>query len=253
MRKQTFRQYGLVVVLALALSFGFGGSVNAETAQSSSNDYGVSEVHIGGNGAALNDCNDANTVCASMSLGDTVDGQASSADYRAQFGSDPTDKPLLEVIVTGGISDLGKLSPSTTATATDDIKIRSYLSSGYSLLISGAPPSQGVHNLKTMNSGCPCTSQPGAEQFGINLAANSSPNIGSDPVQVPSSAFSHGYAASNYNQHELFYYANGDTIAKSDTQTGETDYTLSMILNISTVTPGGQYTGTYAAVVVPNY
>lgn len=252
MRKQTFRQYSLVVVLALALSFGFGGTVNAEVAQSSSTNYSVSEVHIGGNGAALHDCS-GNQYCASMSLGDTVDGQASSPNYRAQFGSDPTDIPLLEVVVTGGTQNMGTLSSTSTGTAVDDIKVRSYLSNGYSLLISGASPSQGEHNLKTMTSSCPCTSQPGAEQFGINLAANTSPNIGTAYQEVPSSSFSFGAPTTNYDQSNLFYYSNGDTIAQSAVQTGETDYTLSMIINISNVTPGGQYSGTYSAVVVPQY
>jgi hypothetical protein len=249
MRHQTFRQYRFVVALALIVSFGWVGTATAAGSQSSSANYSINQVQIGGNGSADHDC--STNYCAQESVGDTVDGRGSSADYSAQFGADTADTPLLEEIVEGGTQNLGTLSPTSTGTATDIIKIRSYLSGGYKLYITGSPPSQGEHTLKTMSAGCPCTSQPGAEQFGINLAPNSAPDIGAGPVQVPSSTFSFGRVESNYYQSNLFMYNDGDAVAYSDTSTGETDYTLSMILNISNVTPGGQYTNALSAVVVP--
>jgi hypothetical protein len=104
-----------------------------------------------------------------------------------------------------------------------------------------------------MSTSCPCTSQPGAEQFGINLAANTSPHIGAVPVQVPSAAYAFGAAKASYDQSDLYYYSNGDAVAGSSKSSGETDYTLSMIVNISAVTPGGEYTGNFAAVAVPTF
>jgi hypothetical protein len=89
------------------------------------------------------------------------------------------------------------------------------------------------------------------EQFGINLAANTSPHIGAGPVQVPSNTYSFGAVESGYSQADLYKYSNGDAIAYSNSSSGETDYTLSMIINISAVTPGGQYTGNFSAVAVP--
>jgi hypothetical protein len=249
MRKQTLRQYRFMVALALVLSLGSASPVAADTQQSHSSNYSVSDVQIGGNGSALKDC--STSYCARESLGDTVVGSGSSANYSAQFGTFTTDQPLLEVIVDGGPQDVGVLQPDTTATVNDTIKIRSYLSSGYTLYITGAAPSQGVHHLTTLTSGCPCSSQPGHEQFGINLAANTTPNIGSGPMQVPSGVFSFGTVNTNYGQSNKFQYVNGDAVANSVKSTGETDYTLSMILNISNVTPAGKYTGSFSAVVVP--
>lgn len=240
-----------MVGLCLLLVCGWTATAAAGGSQSSSTHYSVNEVQIGGNGSALHDC--STNYCAQESLGNTVDGQASSASYSAQFGADTTDVPLLEVIVSGGIQNLGVLDPSSTGTATDTIKIRSYLSSGYTLYITGAAPSQGEHTLKTLDTSCPCTSQPGAEQFGVNLADNTSPNIGAAPIQVPSGVFSFGSVESDYDQSDLFKYHNGDAVASSTKSTGETDYTLSMILNISNVTPGGRYSSTFSAVVVPPY
>jgi len=124
--------------------------------------------------------------------------------------------------------------------------------------MTGPPPSQGTHTLRvpyTVNSGqdVPFTSQPGAEQFGMNLADNTAPNIGSAPVQVPSGDFSFGSVLDPYGSSDEFMYKDGDAVAGSSVSTGETDYTLSMILNISNVTPGGQYKSNFSAVVVPQY
>lgn len=252
MRKQTLRQISFIAFLTLAISFGGVGRVTAGGApQSTSSHYSVSEVQIGGNGSALKDC--SGHYCAQEAVGSTVNGTASSANYSAQFGSFTNDKPLLEVIVVGGIQDVGVLQPTTTATVSDTIKIRSYLSNGYSLYVTGNSPGQGTHNLNTMAGGCPCTSQPGTEQFGINLSANTTPNIGAGPIQVPSGTFSFGSVHSGYDQSNHFKYSNGDNVAGSIKSTGETDYTLSMILNISPATPAGRYTGNFSAVVVPTY
>jgi hypothetical protein len=251
MMKQTIRQYRFVMALALVLTLSVVGTVSAESAQSTSTNYSVSEVQIGGDGSALKDC--STNYCAHEAVGDTVDGSGSSANYQARFGSDPTDLPLLQETVTGGTQSLGTLQVSSTGTATWGVKVRDYLSSGYSLLVTGTTPSSGAHHLNALYTSCPCTSQVGFEQFGINLATNTTPAIGTAPVEFPTSAFSFGTSNSNYNQVNKFYYNNGDSVAGSAKQTGETDYTLSMIINISNVTPGGQYTGNFSAVVVPTY
>ena len=251
MGNQKLRRYKFVAILALVLALVPSGSAHAGAPQASSSNFSASEVQIGGNGSASHDC--SSSYCAQESVGDTVTGGSASSGYSAQFGSNTTDEPLLEVLVSGGTQNLGVLDPSTTATATFGVNVRSYLSSGYSVYVTGSPPSQGSHTLNALNTSCPCTSQAGAEQFGINLADNTSPNIGAAPVQVPSGSFSFGAATSDYSQTDLFKYHDGDAVAGSATSTGETDYTLSMILNISNVTPGGRYTGTFSAVVVPVY
>jgi hypothetical protein len=256
MGNSKFRRYRFVVALALLLPFGCVGNVHAGQTQSSSSHYSVSEVQVGGNGSTQNVC--SGSYCAQESVGDAAVGNAGSTSYSAQFGSDTTDIPLLEVVVDGGIQNLGVLDASTTGTATFGLKVRSYLSSGYTVYMTGPPPSQGTHTLRvpfTVNGGqdVPFTSQPGAEQFGINLADNTTPNIGSAPVQVPSGDFSFGSVLDPYGSGDEFMYKNGDAVANSLTSTGETDYTVSMILNVSNATPAGKYTGNFSAVVVPQY
>jgi len=255
-----YRQYGLVAMLAFMVSLGFVGTA-AATQTSNSSHYSVTETQFG-SGSGLQNC--SASYCAKTSTGDTAVGSAGSDSYSAQLGSNTTSEPLVEVTVGGGSQNLGILDSDTTGTTTMLVKVRDYLTNGYVLQIAGAPPSQGSHTLTTLTT--PSTSQPGTEQFGINLAANSTPSIGANPVQVPSGSVSFGQVISGddtlqgtnpnsdegyFDAADLFMYKDGDIVARSTTSSGETDYTVSMILNVSNVTPGGHYVGTYSAVVTP--
>ncbi len=135
---------------------------------------------------------------------------------------------------------------------TGTFSVKTYLASGYIVQIASDPPDNGgTHQLNTMSG--PSLSSPGTEQFGINLVANttacgSPQNIGADPVQVPDSTFSYGTAASGYDQCGKFKYNKGDVIAQSTKSSGETDYTISFLYNISTGTTDGIYV--YHGVIV---
>lgn len=178
-------------------------------------------------------------------------GESTGSSNSASFGPITPDEPLLEVITIPGQSFLGDLSSTQTATKTTTVKVRSYLSNGYVIRVSGNPPKYGNHTLST--PAVPVASSMGTEQFGINVVANTSPSVGANPVQVPSGQFSFGTAEPGYNTPNLFKYTNGDVIARSTVASGQTDYTISMIVNISNLTPAGHYTGDFAAVVIPVY
>ena len=117
--------------------------------------------------------------------------------------------------------------------------------------IAGSSPKYSNHALSTMSTAA--ASQAGTEQFGINFVANTSPLIGAAVTQVPDSTFSYGTVEPGYNTTNQFKYVDGDIVARSNTESGETDYTLSMILNISQVTPAGRYEGNMYAVVVATF
>jgi len=246
------RQGRLVLVLSLMLCVGTVGRAAATTTSSSSH-YSVTETQFG-SGSALNECS-GNQYCAKVSAGDTTVGRASSMSYSALFGANTTDVPFLAVSVSGGTQDMGVLDDTHTGTAASSIKVATYLSSGYVMQIVGAAPSQGVHRLNVPmgTGGTPFTSQQGTEQFGINLVANTAPSLGADPVDQPTGAADTAVVKSNYGTNNEFAYTDGDIVAQSNTGNGEVDYTLSMIINISKVTPGGRYSGAYAAVVTPTF
>ena len=56
-----------------------------------------------------------------------------------------------------------------------------------------------------------------------------------------------------YNIPNWFKYRSGETVARSLTDSGRTDYTVTMIVNISSSTPAGEYAGDFAAVVIPAF
>ncbi len=229
--KQTLKRIGAATALMLLLP------AVATAAQSSSSSYQVNEVFFGA-GGALNNCS-AN-YCSKQSLGETGVGGTSSTNYQARAGFNTDREPFLQFIVNGTNTDIGVLSTSSTATTTATFSVKNYLSSGYQVVTVSNPPKYNtytMHNLTTASS-----SVAGTEQFGINVVANTSPTtFGANPVQVPSGVFSFGAAAPGYNTPNKYKYVPGDTIAYSSTSSGETDFTISYIYNISVVTPGGTY------------
>lgn len=234
------------VLLAVFIPLGIGGTAVAVT--SSSSHYKVTETQFT-SGTTVQSC--SGSYCAKVSIGDAAVGDAANTSNVAQFGSITNSDPLLEVIVTAGQSNLGTLTTETTATKTTTVKIRNYLSGGYVLQIVGAPPKFNGHTLDTSDT--PVQSVPGTEQFGINAVANTNPIVGANLVQVPSDQVSFGAVYDNYKNPNLFMFTSGDNVAHSTSSSGETDYTISMIVNISSGTPAGHYSGDFAAVVIPVY
>jgi len=219
-------------------------------AQSSSTNYKVNETFFGTGGEL--DPSSANYK-AQQSAGELTVGNSASNNYQMQAGFNTTDAPVLEFVVNGGTYDLGILDPSITGSVAVTFSVRNYLSSGYVVQVSGTTPTSadGTHSLTAMSS--LAGSSPGTEQFGINLAQNSNPSIGSAPSQYPDSSFSFGSAISGYDSPNNFKYINGDNIAFSNKSSGQTNYTLSVIANVARTTPSGQYGGQLNLQVIPTF
>jgi len=246
MQKQRLWRVILPVLLAVLVPLVIGGTAFAVT--SSSSNYKVTETQFT-SGTASKSC--SGSYCAKVSIGDTAVGSATGTANSAKFGTITNSDPLLEVIVVAGQSNLGTLTAETTATKTTTVKVRNYLSGGYVLQIIGDPPKYNGHPLDTSNT--PVQSVPGTEQFGINAAENTNPAVGANLVQIPDDKTSFGIVYDDYKTPNLFMFQSGDNIAHSTRSSGETDYTISMIVNISNGTPAGRYTGDFSAVVIPVY
>lgn len=238
----TWRQrlsYGLAGIVTLLL---IPAAASAVSPQASSSHYQVNEVFFGA-GGDLNDC--SSHYCAKESAGETGVGTTSSSHFTAHGGFNTDRTPYLQFLVTGTNTDIGGLSTGSTSTTTGTFSVKNYLSSGYSVVTVASPPINNSYTMHNLTS--PTASSAGTEQFGINLVANTgctgiAGTLGANPVQVPSSTFSFGAAAAGYNTACLFKYVPGDTIADSTKSSGETDYTISYIYNISNLTAGGVYT-----------
>lgn len=219
----------------------------ATAQQSSSNNYQVNEYYFGTGGEL--DASSANYK-ARQSTGELAVGHTESASYQAHVGYNTSDEPILEVAVNGDI-DFGILDPLTTATGTANVQVRTYLATGYEMILSGPSPTYSGRSLISPPS--PVISQAGTEQFGINLVANSSPGIGNNPQQIPDSSFSFGWPEANYLTPNEFMYQDGATVARSNKSSGQTNYTLSMIANMANNTPAGKYTTAISVVVVSTF
>jgi hypothetical protein len=230
-RKQTIRRGIASVLLLVTLP------ATVFAAQASSPNYQVNEIFFG-NGGALNDC--STNYCAKESAGETAVGNPSSTNYQAHAGFNTDRTPFLQFVVNGGSINVGVLSTGSATTTTATFSVKNYLSSGYSVVTVSSPPQNNSYTMHNLSSAT--ASSAGTEQFGMNLVANTSPTtFGAGPSQVPNSTFSFGQAASGYNTANLYKYNAGDTIAYSNSSSGETDYTISYIYNISNITPGGTY------------
>lgn len=238
---------GLFLVMGLMLG-SLVTSTRAQEAPTASPNYQISEPQFGVN-TENETCSGA--YCARATIG-SLDAGADEPPRSTDFGAIPQDsEPLLEVIVDPGESHLGVLSTSETAKKTTIVRVRAYLTDGYTLHIFGEPPKYNGHNLSSLTS--PTASAPGTEQFGINAVRNNSLSFGADPVQIPSDLMSFGQVATGYSTPDLYKYTDGEMIASSSVESGRTDYTVSMIVNISNATPAGHFVGDYSAVVVPRF
>lgn len=236
----------LLISLATSLIlYGVTTTVFAQSLQSPS--YRIDESFIGPGGSVYSS---SPNYQESSTAGDIGVGESTSSSYQTVAGFNTTNDPRLSMIVNTPSINFGGLSTAATTTATSSFSVLNYTSYGYSVFTVGTPPTMGGHTLASMSGS---GSSIGTEQFGINLVDNSTPNIGSNPVQVPSSSFSFGTAASGYNSADTFKYGNGEEIAHSTKTSGETDYTISYVINISTTTPGGSYTGSQVLVVIGTY
>jgi len=235
------------LMLLLAVLLVSGGTNSAFAVTSSSNNYQITETELGGSTSSQN-C--SASYCAKASIGDMTSSSTSkSYTTKATFGPITDSDPLLEVIVDPGESNLGNLTTETTATKTTSIHVRNYLSGGYMVQIVGTPPKYKDHTLSTPST--PTESMPGTEQFAINAAANTTPHVGAGVVQFPDNLTSFGLVDDNYATSNLFMYHSGDVVAHSNTESGESQYTITMIVNVSNKTPAGHFSGDFSAVVIP--
>ena len=161
-------QFGVLAVVALgALILCNLPLAFADSSTSSSSHYQASQLQFGSS-----DTNEgcSSQYCASTGVGGLGVGDSASNSYSAHFGPITNSNPLLEVIVDTGASNLGDFSSTQTSTKTMTVKIRSYLSDGYTLQIVGTAPATKGHTLRALSA--PAASAPGTEQFGINAVTN---------------------------------------------------------------------------------
>lgn len=189
--------------------------------------------------------------CALVTLGSGLRSPARSSSLTYSTLRD--DEPQLDIAIRHGTTDLGDLSIDRPATKTVNITVRNHLTGGYMLYVIGEPLKIGDHTLEALTK--PAKSRPGKEQFGINLVSNGQPAIGQTmkSQRLSKGSTSKAEVSEDYAVHDKFKFKSGDIIASSTADSGRDNYTVSMIVNISSATPPGKYDGGFAIMAVPGF
>lgn len=135
-------------------------------------------------------------------------------------------------------TDMGTLSATHTLTATSQMAAGTNASSGYVITVNGPPLEAGNDVIDGLTS--PTISVPGNTQFGMNLRANSSPGIGSDP----DGPFANAAPTANYDVPNKFTYNDGDVVASAPNVSLVRRFTVSYIVNVPPNLRAGVYTTT---------
>lgn len=181
--------------------------------------------------------------------GDIGIGNSASSNFNLSAGSKTPVDPTLSFAITNATTNFPTFSASSASMATATFRVLNYTSYGYIVQIQGTSPTNNGHTIPALSS--TSTSSPGTEQFGINLVANTSPaNIGANPSN---GGYGFGQASPNYSTPNQFRFVSGETIASAPKSSGETNYTISYLVNVAGLTPGGIYNSDITLIVVGTY
>lgn len=225
-----------------------GGMLAVAYADSSlqSPHYQLDESALGGGG--LIQSNSANYQSAE-SISDAAVGNTASGNYQLETGHTTTGDPALSFAIVNPDAGFTDFSPTATATATAQFQVSDYTSYGYIVQILGTPPTYRGHTIAPMTTTGP--PQAGTEQFGINLVRNTSPkSFGADPDH---GQFGFGSPTADYATANNYRYVDGEAIASAPKSSGVTTYTISYIVNVTSVTPGGSYSSNQQLVCTGTY
>jgi hypothetical protein len=233
--------------LFVILTYSFVVHVPSVVAQSlKSSNFRFDETAVGAGG--LNQSNSTNYQ-SSNSTGDLSVGNTASGNYQIDTGSQTTNDPTLSFALNNADINFGSFTASNASVTTANFSVSNYTSYGYVVQIAGTAPSNGTHTLDAMTIKGP--SQAGIEQFGVNLVANTLPtSVGANPNN---GQFGFGVAAPAYATSNEYRYVSGETIAFAPKSSGVTTYTLSYLINVASLTPGGQYKSNQTLIVTGTY
>jgi len=133
---------------------------------------------------------------------------------------------------------LGELKPNETLMATSQMAVGTNATAGFAITVDGIPLAAGTNVIDAMAT--PGLSQQGKNQFGINLVANSVPQIGEDPFGV----WANAQPTADYGTPNMFKYQSGDVVASSPNVSLMKKFTVSYIVNSRANLKPGMYATT---------
>ena len=134
--------------------------------------------------------------------------------------------------------DMGQMHVNETLTAQSQMAVGTNASGGFVITANGAPMAAGTNVLASPT--VPTYSNPGTDQFGINLVENTIPAIGGNPEGT----WANAVPSADYGQTNKYKYVSGDVVAYSPNVSLMRKFTISYILNSSNSLRAGVYTTT---------
>ena len=147
----------------------------------------------------------------------------------------------------GQFIDFGELSTTQTKAAQHQLLVATNAPYGLGITMTGQTLTSGNNIIPSLVS--PTSPTTGQSQFGVNFRANSSPNIGLDPVG-PGTGVT---VSPNYNIANRFTFNNGDVVASSSGTTDLYRITGSMMVNIAKSQKPGVYNTTILYICLANF
>jgi hypothetical protein len=148
--------------------------------------------------------------------------------------------------ISGSTIDFGDFSPAITRSGTSVMQAQTNAANGYNITVNGSTLSSGVNTIPALGGQNP--SVIGVGQFGLNIRANTTPAIGSDPTGAGSGTFSLNYGTANQ-----YRFVNGDSVAQAAIPTNANTFTSSYIVNIGGAQAAGVYTATMTYICTASF
>lgn len=135
-------------------------------------------------------------------------------------------------------TDMGQLSAQSTLSAQSQMAVGTNASGGFAITANGTPMSAGTNVIDSLTT--PTESKQGVNQFGMNLVANDSLNVGNDPQ----GEWTNAIASPDYGFPNRFKYVSGDVVAYSPNVSLMKKFTVSYIVNSNPNLRAGVYSTT---------
>lgn len=141
--------------------------------------------------------------------------------------------------------NFGEFSPATSSMGQSQLVAATNAQAGYNIFVGGTTMTSGNNIIPAMTGQ---QSQVGTSQFGINLRANTIPDIGLDTVGPGT-----GNPTAPYNQVNSYRFVNNAAIATAPNAQDYRKYTVSYLINVSDDQAPGVYSTTLTYVAVANF
>ncbi|HXH26350.1 MAG TPA: hypothetical protein VNG90_00480 [Candidatus Acidoferrum sp.] len=147
---------------------------------------------------------------------------------------------------TGSSVALGTITTSSTGSGTSQIGVSTNAGSGYAITVAGNTLTSGSNTITALASQTASTQ--GNSQFGLNLKANTTPSVGSDPAGSGTAN-----PTASYNTANQYRFVSGDQVVTNGAADNFRLFTVSYIANIAGATPAGSYTTTLTYVATATF